>query len=181
MIDRVAVQPGALARNWRLTLARGAVAIALGIAAFAVPGVTLTALVWLWGAYAVVDGIAALMAAFGHEHQRWWHFVEGLAGVMAGVVAFTLPGLSALLLLFIIAAWAVVTGAFEIVAAIRLRDLLRDEWLLGLAGFISVVLGVALAAVPRAGLLATAWLVGAYALLFGMSLAVLAFRERSAP
>ncbi len=179
MSTHVAEQPGALARNWGLTLARGLAAIALGLAAFTFPGITLTALVWLWGAYAVIDGIAALVAAFAHDDQRWWHYVEGLAGIIAGVVAFALTGLSALLPLFIIAAWAIVTGVFEIIAAIRLRDQLRDEWILALAGFVSLVLGVTLASVPDAGLLVTVGLVGASALLFGISLVVLAFRERS--
>ena len=166
--------------SWWLTAVRGGLAVVLGLAAFALPGITLTALVWLWGAYAVLDGIASLAAAFQREEQRWWHFIEGFAGVIAGVVAFVFPGLTALLLLFLIAAWAIVTGLLEMFAALRFREELRDEWLLGLAGFISLVFGAALIALPSAGLLAMVWLVGAYAILFGVSMLVLAFRERAA-
>ncbi len=176
----VVYQQASPARGWGFTLVRGVLAIALGLTAFLLPGVTATALVWMWGAYAILDGSAALAAALGHEEQRWWHFVEGFAGIIAGVVAFALPGITALLLLFLIAAWAVVTGVFEILAAVRLRDQLRDEWLLALAGFVSLVLGAALIAVPGAGLLALVWLVGAYAILFGTSMVFLAFRERAA-
>jgi len=170
----------AASSSWWLTALRGALAVVLGIVAFTLPGITVTALVWLWGTYAVLDGVAALAAALQREEQRWWHFVEGFAGVIAGLVAFVFPGLTALLLLFLIAAWAIVTGLLEMYAALRFREELRDEWLLGLAGFVSLILGVALIALPGAGLLAMVWLVGAYAILFGFSMLALAFRERAA-
>ena len=170
----------AASSEWWLTALRGALAVLLGLVAFLLPGITLTALVWLWGAYAVLDGIASLAAALQREDQRWWHFIEGFAGVIAGVVAFVFPGLTALLLLLLIAAWAIVTGLLEMYAALRFREELRDEWLLGAAGFISLVLGAALVALPGAGLLAMVWLVGAYALLFGASMFALASRERAA-
>ena len=166
--------------TWGLTLARGLLGVILGIVAFVFPGITLTALVWLFGAYAILDGLAALAAAFSREHQRWWHLVEGMAGIIAGIVAFLFSGVTAVVLLFVIAAWAIVTGLFEMYAGFELRYELRDEWLLGLAGLISLVLGVVLIALPGAGLLAMVWLFGAYALLFGLSMLFLAFRERAA-
>lgn len=165
---------------WRTTLVRGILALFLGVSAFLVPGITLTALVWMWGTYAILDGIAALVAAFSREEQRWWHFAEGFAGLMAGATAFVFPGLTAVLLLILIATWAIVTGLFEMYLALRLRDELRDEWLLALAGFISVVLGVGLLAIPGAGLLAMVWLVGGYAILFAIAMLALAVRERAA-
>jgi uncharacterized membrane protein HdeD (DUF308 family) len=170
-----------LARNWWAIALRGLFAVLFGVAAFIWPGLTLTVLVLLWGAYALVDGIFALVAAFRAAEIRmtWWPLViNGLLGIAAGVVAFVWPGITVLALLYLIAAWAILTGIAEIVAAVRLRRVISGEWLLGLAGLLSIFVGVILIASPSAGALAVAWMIGAYAVIFGIVLIVLGFRLR---
>lgn len=170
-----------LARNWWALALRGVFAILFGILALIWPGVTLGALVILFGAYALVDGIFALVAAFraAEAHQRWWPFVwEGLFGIAAGLIAFIYPGITALVLLYIIAFWAILTGIFEISAAIRLRKEIAGEWALGLGGLASLVFGILLVVYPGAGVLTVIWLIGAYAIAFGVLLLVVAFRLR---
>ena len=170
-----------LARNWWAVALRGVFAVIFGIMAFIWPGLTLAALVLLFGAYALVDGILAMAnaARAARSGERWWPFLlEGLAGVVIGVLTFLWPGITALVLLYLIAAWAILTGIAEIVAAVRLRRVLTGEWLLGLAGVVSIVFGVLLIVFPGAGALAVVWLIGAYALVFGIVLIVLGFRLR---
>jgi uncharacterized membrane protein HdeD (DUF308 family) len=163
---------------------RGLAAIVFGVLAFVWPDITLFALVLLFGAYMLVDGIFAIVAAVraaGREARWWLLLIEGVLGVLAGLVAAFWPGLTALALLYFIAAWAIVSGILEIVGAIRLRQEIEGEWALGLSGVLSVLFGVLLAAIPApAGLLSLVWLIGAYALAFGVLLLVLAFRVRSA-
>jgi len=171
-----------LARNWWALALRGLFAVLFGIAAFAWPGITLGALVLLYGAYAFVDGVFALAAALagGTEGRPWWALLlEGLFGIAVGIMTIFWPGITALALLYLIAAWAVVTGVFEIVAAIRLRSEIRGEWLLALSGVLSVLFGLALVINPGAGALAMVWLIGAYAIVFGVLMIVLGFRLRS--
>ncbi len=171
-----------LARNWWAIALRGLFAVLFGVAAFVWPGITLVVLVLLWGAYALVDGIFALVAAVRAAERRgtWWPLVlEGILGIVAGVLTFIWPGITALVLLYLIAAWAILTGIAEIVAAVRLRRVLTGEWLLGLAGVVSIIFGVLLIVFPGAGALAVIWLIGAYALVFGIVLIVLGFRLRS--
>jgi uncharacterized membrane protein HdeD (DUF308 family) len=172
-----------LGRNWWALALRGVAAILLGILAFAWPGITLFVLVLFFGAYMLVDGIFAIVAAVraAGEEDRWWLLlIEGILGVLAGLVAFFWPGLTALALLYFIAAWAIVTGIMEIVAAIRLRQEIEGEWALGLSGLLSVIFGILLVVLPApAGLLSLVWLVGAYAVATGVLLLILAFRVRS--
>jgi len=168
--------------SWWALLLRGVAAIAFGILAFVWPHITLTALVFLWGAYALVDGVVALVAGIkSHgEFNRWWIFLlEGILGIAAGIVAFVIPGITAMVLLFLIAAWAIVTGAFEIGAAIQLRKYIKGEWLLALAGVASVLFGFALFLNPSAGALAVVWLIGAYSIVFGFLLVALGLRLHS--
>jgi uncharacterized membrane protein HdeD (DUF308 family) len=170
-----------LARNWWALALRGLFAILFGIAAFAWPGITLGALVLLYGAYALIDGVFAVAeAVVGRtEGLPWWALLlEGVAGIAVGVLTFAWPGITAIVLLYLIAAWAVVTGAFEIAAAIRLRREIRGEWLLALSGVLSIAFGVALVVNPGAGALAVIWLIGAYAIAFGALMLALAFRLR---
>src|SRR5437773_4086661 len=165
--------------SWWALVLRGLAAVVFGLLAFMWPNITLTALVFLWGAFALVDGLVAIAAGFKlhGEHKRWWILLlEGLLSVAAGVVAFVLPGITALLLLILIAAWAIVTGAFEIGAAIQLRKYITGEWLLALAGVASVLFGFALLINPNAGAIAVVWLIGAYAIVFGLLLVALGFR-----
>ena len=165
--------------SWWALVLRGLAAIAFGVLAFVWPQITLTALVFLWGAYALVDGAFAIAAGVkSHgENKRWWVLLlEGILGVAAGLVAFLVPGITALALLILIAAWAMVTGAFEIAAAIQLRKYIKGEWLLALAGVASVLFALALLFNPAAGALALVWLIGAYSIVFGVLLIVLGVR-----
>ena len=173
-----------LSRNWWVLALRGLAAIVFGVLAFLWPSITLFVLVLLFGAYMFVDGIFAIVAAVraaGREARWWLLLIEGVLGVLAGLVAAFWPGLTALALLYFIAAWAIVSGILEIVGAIRLRQEIEGEWALGLSGALSVLFGILLVVIPApAGLLSLVWLIGAYALAFGVLLLVLAFRVRSA-
>src|SRR5215212_2986603 len=171
-----------LARNWWVLAIRGVAAILFGIGAFLWPGLTLAVLVLLFGAYALVDGIFAVIAGITGraEQKRWWMMIlEGLAGIVIGVLTFLWPGITALVLLYFIAAWSIVTGAFEVAAAIRLRKEIEGEWMLALAGIASVIFGILLLVLPGPGALALIWLIGSYAIVFGILMLVLAFRLRS--
>lgn len=173
---------GTLSRNWWMLAVRGLIAIIFGILAFIWPGLTLWALVLMFGAYVFVDGIFALVTAFrGRDtNDRWWVFLlEGLAGIAAGVLAFIWPGMTAFVLLYLIAAWAIVTGVIEVVAAIRLRKEIEGEWVLALSGVASIIFGVLMVLWPGAGALAVIWLIAAYAIFFGVLLIFLAFRVRN--
>jgi uncharacterized membrane protein HdeD (DUF308 family) len=165
-----------------LVALRGLAAIVFGVLAFVWPAITLWALVLLFGAYMLVDGIFAIVAAVraaGREARWWLLLIEGVLGVLAGLVAAFWPGLTALALLYFIAAWAIVSGILEIAGAIRLRREIEGEWALGLSGALSLLFGVLLVVIPApAGLLSLVWLIGAYALAFGVLLLVLAFRLR---
>ena len=169
-----------LAHNWWVLALRGLCAIIFGILAFVWPGVTLGVLVLLYGAYALVDGVLAIIAALSKRQGSglpWWALLlEGLLGIAAGLVAFVWPGITALFLLFLIAAWAIVTGIFEIIAAIRLRKEIEGELWLALSGIVSILFGVLLFVRPGAGALTVVWLIGTYAIFFGIFLLALAFR-----
>jgi len=146
------------------------------------PGATLITLVWLFGAFALVNGILSLVLAAktpkGYPKVGSLIF-GGLLGILAGLLAFVMPGITALGLLILIAAWAIVTGIMELVAAVKLRKIINNEWLLVLAGIASVVFGVLLLFQPAAGALVLIWWIGAWALLSGILLMILAFRMRN--
>lgn len=166
-------------RHWWALALRGVVAVLFGVLAFAWPGRTLVVLVFLWGAYALAEGILDVVAGLRTNHRhRWALLIEGVVGIAAGVATFVWPGLTALVLVYIIAAWAVVTGIFEVIAAIGLRQVIRNEWLLALSGIISVLFGIALFVAPGAGALALVWLIAAYAIVEGILLLMLSFRLR---
>ena len=168
-----------LARHWWVIGLRGLAAILFGVLAFVWPGMTLAVLVLLFGAYALVDGVLTLIAAFrGGVQHRIVMLVEGVVSVLAGLAAFVWPGLTALFLLYIIAFWAIVTGVLEIVAAIRVRRAISNELGLVIGGVLSVVFGVVLLIAPGAGALAVIFLIGAYAVVFGIALLGLAWRLR---
>ena len=170
----------ALARNWWALVLRGIAGVIFGVLTFMFPAMTLNGLILLFGAYAIVDGVFNIVAAvIGRTGQPWWHLVlEGVVSVAAGVIAFGWPGLTALALLWVIAGWAIVTGVLELIAAIRLRQHISNEWWLVLSGIASVVFGVLLFVAPVAGALAITLWIGAYAIVFGGLLIGLGIRLR---
>jgi uncharacterized membrane protein HdeD (DUF308 family) len=168
----------ALAKNWWMLLLRGIAAIIFGALALAWPGMTLVTLILFYGAYVMVDGVLAIGAAItgGTLMPRWWLAVVGLLGIAAGLLTFLMPGVTALVLLFFIAGWAIATGVFQIVGAIKLRKEIDNEWLLILGGVVSVLFGGALFAAPGAGALALITVIGIYAIFAGVLLVALSFR-----
>jgi len=170
-----------LSRYWWMTLLRGIVAILFGFFVIAQPGISLMTLTMLFGAFVLLDGIGSLTSAFGGrtEHESWWiMLLWGLCGIAVGVMTFFSPGVTAFALLFYIAAWAIVTGVIELVAAFRLRQEIEGEFWLGLLGVLSIAFGVFMMVRPGAGILSLLWLIAAYAIAFGITLIALAFRMR---
>ena len=172
-----------LSREWWIVALRGVISIVFGIVAFLWPGITVFALVLLFGAYLFVDGVFALVQAvrFRHDRERWpMLLLEAILGIVVGLISLVYPAIAALSWLYTIAAWAVLTGILEIVLAIRLRKEIKGEFWVALTGIASIALGIALAFLPLAGLLAWVWLIGAYAIAFGVLLVGLAIRLRKA-
>lgn len=171
----------ALGRVWWVLLLRGLAAIAFGVVALAWPGLTLVTLALFWGAYALVDGVTALWSGWQAKDggkPLWQVVLVGLLGIAAGIFTFASPGLTALALLTLIAAWAIATGAMQIVAAIRLRKEIANEWFLILSGALSVAFGVLMLASPGAGALAVLWVIAAFSIAFGVLLVGFALRLR---
>ena len=169
-----------LAQNWWTLVVRGVAAIIFGILAYLWPDITFTVLVLFFGAYALWDGVFAVIGAFRTQGERRWALIlAGLVGIAAGLVTFFWPGAATLAILTIIAAWAIVTGVFEIIGAIRLRKEIEGEWFLLLSGLLSVLFGIALVIWPVAGLVAVTWMIGAYAIIFGILLIALGIRLRN--
>jgi len=171
-----------LRHNWWFLALRGLAAVIFGVVAFAWPGITLLSLIWLFGAFALVNGILSLVLATKAPkgYPRFGSLIlGGLLGILAGLLTFVMPGITALGLLILIAAWALVTGILEIVAAIKLRKTITGEWMLILAGLASVAFGILLILQPAAGALVMVLWIGAYALVLGILLFVLAFKMRS--
>ncbi|SEA11674.1 HdeD family acid-resistance protein [Microbulbifer marinus] len=170
-----------LSENWWLLLLRGVAAVIFGVLCFIWPGLSLLALVVLFGAYALLDGFLALIAAVLGRHKStplWWLILAGLISVAAGIATFAYPQVTALVLVIFIGAWALVRGAFEIIGAFHLRKEISSEWLLMAVGLLSMIFGIAILANPGAGALALIWLIGIYAILFGLPMIWLAFRLR---
>lgn len=171
-----------LSQNWWTLAIRGVAALIFGVLAFAWPGITLVAFVMVFAVYAIVDGVFAMAAAVNASRTgaRWWALLlEGLLGVGAGLIAFSIPTMTAFFLLYLIAAWSVITGVFELITAVRIRKEVSNEWLMGLSGVASVFFGLLLFVFPQAGALALVWWIGAYAFIFGVLLLALAVRLRA--
>ncbi len=171
-----------LSRNWWKLLLRGRVAIAFGVLAWAMPGLSLQALILVFGAFVLADGFLGIWIAFeGRKgYDDWWVLLLwGLVGVGTGILTFLAPGVTAVALLFFVVVWAISTGILEIVAAIRLRKEIKHEWMLILGGLLSVAFGVLIMAQPGAGALALMWMIGTFAVAFGLVLVSLAFKVRS--
>lgn len=171
-----------LARNWWALLIRGIAAVVFGILAFIWPAPTLLAIGLLFGAYAFVDGVFAIVAAVraAQSHERWWPFlIEGIVGlVIAGITVYDVS-ITLLALYFTIAAWAFLTGILEIVAAIQLRKMIANEIMLILAGILSILFGAFMIWHPVAASVAIVWIIGTYAVVFGIVMIGLAFRLRN--
>ncbi len=169
-----------LSRNWWMLALRGLAAIVFGVLALVWPEATYAALVILFGAYALLDGLLAVVAALTNHAGglRWAALLEGLVGIAIAVMTFAWPGVTALSLLYVIAAWAILTGILEFVTAIELRRVLAGEWLLILSGIASVAFGVLVVLFPSAGAVTVVWMIGAYALVFGALLVALSLKVR---
>lgn len=171
-----------LQKNWRMLLMRGIFAVVFGVLTLVWPGVTLRALTILYGAYAFLDGIFALTAAMtgtAKPEPAWWLVVVGLLGIGAGLLTFFWPGITALMLVIFIGAWAIVRGVFEITGAIMLRKVIHNEWLLILGGILSVAFGFLVLGNPGAGALGVLWLIGSYSILFGALMIGLALKIKN--
>lgn len=173
---------GVLARNWWALTIRGVAAVIFGILAFAWPNATWYAIAILFGAYAFVDGIFAIVGAVraAEAHERWWPFViEGIIGLAIAAITFYDVNLTIIALYYTLAAWAFLTGIMEIVAAIQLRKAVAGELMLIVGGIASILFGIIMVWHPVAGALAIAWLAGAYAIIFGISMIGLSLRLRA--
>src|SRR6202011_2890895 len=168
-----------LARRWWALALRGVTAVLFGLLTFFIPGITLIALVLLFGFYALLDGIFDIVSAIRAPSHHWPLIVEGIVGSIVGILTFLWPGITAMVLLYLIAFWAIFTGVLEIVAGVRLREVIANEFLLILMGVISVLFGLLILIFPGAGALAIIFWIGAYAVGFGIILIILAFRLRS--
>lgn len=170
-----------LATNWWLLLARGIFAILFGVVAFLWPGIALTSLVVLYAWYATLDGIFALVLSFSGGGRAWWQMaLIGAVSLAAGLGSFLWPGLTGFALLLLIAFWAIARGFLEIAAAVRLRKLLEGEMWLALAGLVSIFFGLFLLLRPAAGAVAVVWIIGSYAILFGILAVAASLRLRRA-
>jgi uncharacterized membrane protein HdeD (DUF308 family) len=170
-----------LSRYWWMTLVRGVIWILFGVFVIAQPVLSLVTLTLLFGIFALADGIGNVVSAIGgrREHENWWVLLlAGLCGVGVGVLTFSSPGVTALVLLFYVAVWAIATGLLELVAAIRLRKEIEGEFWLGLSGLVSIAFGVFLMARPGEGALSVLWLIGGYSVALGVILIGLAVKVR---
>ena len=166
-------------RTWWMFAVRGVLAIFFGIVALTRPQQMIQALVLVFGAFALMDGIFTVIAGIAsYRHfKRWWAvLLEGMAGILFGVLAFFYPDITVLALLYVIATWAITTGIFEIMVALQLRRVIKGEWGLILSGLLSTLFAVLLFVFPGAGAVSLVWLIGIYAVLFGTTLIILAFR-----
>jgi uncharacterized membrane protein HdeD (DUF308 family) len=171
-----------LVHYWWLWAVRGLAAVLFGLTAFAWPGMTLAVLVWLFGAYALVSGVLTLATAVRHygEYERGWLlFLEGGLSVAVGLITYFYPGITGLALLYMIAAWAIVTGSLGIAVAVQWHKVMEHAGLFALSGLASVFFGVVAVTNPGVGALSIVWLIGAYAVAFGVLLIAFAFRVRS--
>jgi len=170
-----------LAKNWWAVALRGVLGIVFGLIALFLPGATMLSLVFVFAGYAVVGGVFGIVSAVraAQKHERWsLLLLEGVVSIIAGVLAAVWPGLTVLWFVVMVAVWALITGVLMIGAAFRLHAT-HGRWWLGLGGLISVIYGVLLLVAPVIGALVLTWWLGAYAIAFGVSLIVVAFKLRS--
>ena len=172
----------ALKQNWWVLVLRGVIAIAFGIVSFIWPGVTALALVFLLAAFAFVEGIFALIGAFGYGlpgGQRLLMVLLGFLGLAVGVFAVARPGIAALTIVVWVAWWAIIAGIIQIVVAVEMRKEIENEWALIIGALLSIVFGILLLWRPLAGVITLAYLFGFYAIIFGIAMLSLGIRLRS--
>jgi uncharacterized membrane protein HdeD (DUF308 family) len=159
-----------IGRSWSMWLVRGIVAVLFGLVALISPFATLASLVMLAGAFMLVDGIFAFFSLFGRRGSPFWwtSFLEAIVGVGIGIALLVWPGIGLLTFIYFLAAWALISGVFEIATAVRLRKVIEREWALGLAGLSSIVFALAIVVFPGLGMIAVSWMLGAYAIIFGI-------------
>jgi uncharacterized membrane protein HdeD (DUF308 family) len=181
--DFVGTEIALFARRWWAVVLKGLVALGFGVFAFVRPGVTLAFLVLLFGAYALCDGIVSLFGAIlGRRQQdyRWLLALEGIVGIWVGVLTLRAPQVTALVLVFFVSMWAMVTGFLRIAAAIRLRREISGEFLMGLSGVLSVLFALLLILRPLSGAVGLVWLIAGYAVILGIVLVLLGMELRGA-
>ena len=169
---------------WWAVLLRGVAAIVLALVTFAVPGITIAFLATLFGIYALIDGVLAIVSTVRavQGHRRWGAFLfEGVVGLLFGIYALVSPFAAAAVLVTVVAIWALLTGALEITAAFRMRRNIKGEWFLIIAGILSILFGILLFVEPITGAVILVYFLAGYALIFGILLVLLAFRVRKAP
>ena len=168
-----------LSKKWWALLLRGICAILFGLLAFAMPGLTVATLVMVYGIYAIFDGIFAIWT--GATSRAWGLLLSGVISLLAGIYMFAAPVGAAAILIYVIAFWAILRGIMEIISAIQVRKLIENEWMLILGGVLSILFGVVLFSSPAAGAIGMIWLIGAFAILYGIVMIILAFRLKSLP
>lgn len=170
-----------LARRWPLVVARGVLAVLFGLIAIGWPSITVLALAFLWGAYAIVDGVAGLATGLGGRGggDRVYLVLLGVLGIAAGAVTFLWPAITVVVLLLVIALWAIVAGVVQIAAAVRLRRVLRNEWFLAVSGVVTLVLGILLVLQPAEGAVALVVAIATFSIAWGIVLVVLGLRLRA--
>lgn len=170
-----------LARNWWAFLIRGIIAIIFGIVAIFFPATAFLSLVLVFGIFALIDGIFSIVSVFisgAHSESWWWLVIEGAFGILIGILTIIQPAAMALAWVFVIAAWAIITGVLEIVTAIRLRKMITGEGWMIVSGILSVLFGILVTFSPGSGMFAVGLIIGIYALMFGITMLMLAFRLR---
>jgi uncharacterized membrane protein HdeD (DUF308 family) len=166
-----------LTGKWWVVALRGILAILFGVIALVYPGITLLSLVLVFGAYALVDGVFAIVSAIGHRgREAAWYVLEGILGIAVGIATFFYPGITGQALVYLIGLWAILTGIFEVVAGFELP--ISRDWLLALAGALSIIFGVLVFFHPGSGALAIVSLIGVFALVFGVTMLALGIRLR---
>ncbi len=169
-----------LSRNWWVLTVRGVFAILFGLVAWIWPQITVLALLLLFGAYALVDGAVLTGSAIrgGRGSARTWLIGVGIVGILIGIMTLIWPAETGYVLLIIIASWAMILGALQIVTAVRLRKELPDEWFLIITGAISVIFGLLLFLWPAKSAIAVIWIIGLFALIFGVAMVTTSLRLR---
>lgn len=167
--------------HWWVFLLRGIAAIVFALIAVFNPAITISVLVLIFGVYACVDGVSAIISSIrgSHADQRWWILlVEGIASLIVGIISFIDPDITAFLFAYLLAAWAILTGIFAMVSAVQMRAHLPDEWLWIVSGAISIIFGIAIVILPAAGIIVWSYLIGVYAFVTGAALIGFALRLR---